>query len=79
MIYRELYNPLNGRLTTMNTHISRSYEDAKPQEVCPYWSSTEGIATYAWVCRFSDGNLYGSSYKINGCTVRPVAFITFAV
>ena len=62
----------------MNTHVRCSYDDAKPQEVCPYWSSTENNANNAWNCRFSDGNLsYGN--KFYGYTVRPVAFITFAV
>lgn len=62
----------------MNTHVRCSYEDAKPQEVCPYWSSTENNANNAWNCRFSDGNSNNNNNnKNNGYTVRPVAYSGF--
>lgn len=81
MMSRVLHNPLNGRLTIMNTARREStescdcysYEDAKPQKNSNYWSVTENNSTNAWNVNFSNGQVNNNNNKNNSYVVRPVA------
>ena len=77
---REAYLPIFANILYRLEQKARSGLFTMPvSSGTPYWSSTENNATYAWGCRFSDGYLSNNGYKPYGYTVRPVAFITFAV
>jgi hypothetical protein len=78
---REAYLPIFANVLYRLERKSRGGLFTMPvSSGTPYWSSTESNAGGAWYCRFSDGYLgNGGTGKYNGCTVRPVAFYTFAV
>ena len=77
---REAYLPIFANILYRLEQKARSGLFTMPvSSGTPYWSSTEINAYGAWYCRFSDGYLYSYYNKYYGYTVRPVAFITFAV